>query len=439
MPRKLLTPATLAQRPPAKGRVEVRDTLSPLILRITAIRRRIAAEGQQITAGGQRSFIVRARIKGQNQPIRLTYDANAHISVLEKAREWAAQAVRQCRQGVDPRKLKADAEAAEEARGEVAERNRFGVVADRFVKMHAANNRTARESERIIDIYLRPGWDHRQICDIGRADIVALLDKVESKTFKGAKGKLLGGPVQADRVLAQLRKLMNWHATRDADFHTPIVPGMARTKPKERARTRVLSDAEIRLIWPHPNGTYGNALKTLFYTAQRVGEVAQMRRSQIGADGVWAIPTEAYKSKRPQFVPLTTEAQALVTSQPQIDGADLVFGAERDPNKEITIWSVYKAALDAKIAEANDGTALPRWVIHDIRRTCRTLMSRAGVRPDIAERVLGHAIPGVEGVYDRHAYVDEKRRALEALAAQLNLILNPPKENVVRLARGAAE
>lgn len=425
MRRKLLTPGALAQKPPAEGRVEVRDTLSPLILRISA--------------NGSRRFIVRSRVRGCSQPIRMTYDADAHVSVLEKARDWAVEAVRQCRQGVDPRKLKAAHEDAQQAQAAARDRNRFGAVADRFLKMHAVNIRTTRETVRIIDVYLRPLFGDRQINDIGRADIVALLDKVESKTFKGAKGKMLGGPVQADRVLAQLRKLMNWHATRDDTFQSPIVPGMARTKPRERARTRVLSDAEIRLIWPSLHGTYGNALKVLFYTAQRVGEVGQMRRSQIGPDGVWEIPAQAYKGKRPQFVPLTSEATAVIEGQPQVDGADLVFGAERDPTKQITIWSIYKAELDAKIAAANDGATLSHWVIHDIRRTCRTLMSRAGVRPDIAERVLGHIIPGVEGVYDRHAYVEEKRRALEALAAQLDLILNPPTENAVRLARGTSE
>ena len=56
--------------------------------------------------------------------------------------------------------------------------------------------------------------------------------------------------------------------------------------------------------------------------------------------------------------------------------------------------------------------SLPHWTIHDLRRTARSLMARAGVRPDIAERVLGHAIAGVEGVYDRHTYTDEKAEAL---------------------------
>jgi hypothetical protein len=57
-------------------------------------------------------------------------------------------------------------------------------------------------------------------------------------------------------------------------------------------------------------------------------------------------------------------------------------------------------------------------------------MARAGVRPDIAERVLGHVIGGVEGVYDRHSYKDEKADALRKLAALVESIVNP-QENVV--------
>jgi hypothetical protein len=51
-------------------------------------------------------------------------------------------------------------------------------------------------------------------------------------------------------------------------------------------------------------------------------------------------------------------------------------------------------------------------------------MSRAGVRPDIAERVLGHAIVGVRGIYDRHAFLEEKRQALELLADTVRAIVD---------------
>jgi hypothetical protein len=60
-------------------------------------------------------------------------------------------------------------------------------------------------------------------------------------------------------------------------------------------------------------------------------------------------------------------------------------------------------------------------------------MSRADVRPDIAERVLGHAIPGVEGVYDRHKYDVHKAEALMRLAGLIEKIINPPKDNVVAM------
>ena len=52
------------------------------------------------------------------------------------------------------------------------------------------------------------------------------------------------------------------------------------------------------------------------------------------------------------------------------------------------------------------------------------------VRPDISERVLGHAMTGVEGIYDRHSYRDEKAHALRALAGLVETIVNPPADNV---------
>ncbi len=102
-----------------------------------------------------------------------------------------------------------------------------------------------------------------------------------------------------------------------------------------------------------------------------------------------------------------------------------VFAASR--GKGPLNSSDWKQSLDAKLPP------MPHWVIHDLRRTARSLLSRAGVRPDISERVMGHAILGVEGVYDRHRYDDEKAEALQALANLITRILNPPAENVVQL------
>jgi len=62
-------------------------------------------------------------------------------------------------------------------------------------------------------------------------------------------------------------------------------------------------------------------------------------------------------------------------------------------------------------------------------------MAKAGVADNIAERVLGHVIGGVQGIYNRHAYLAEKADALQRLATLVETILNPPaKTNVLDLA-----
>ena len=101
----------------------------------------------------------------------------------------------------------------------------------------------------------------------------------------------------------------------------------ARANPKERARTRVLSDDELRTIWPllSEAGTFGALLKTLLLTAQRRDEVANMVWTEIGADGIWTIPAERYKTKRSNHVPLSNAALAVIEAQPKIGAATTYF------------------------------------------------------------------------------------------------------------------
>jgi integrase len=313
-------------------------------------------------------------------------------------------------------------------------------ILDDFVARHVRNKnqplRSADEYESAFKRLVKPRLGKLGIYDVRRSHVIKMLDEIEDAN----------GPVMADRTLAYLRKAFNWYATRDDQFNVPVVRGMARIKPKERARTRVLSDDEIRAIWPvlAEAGTFGALVKTLLLTAQRRDEVAQMSHKEIGSDGIWTIPAERYKTKRPNFVPLSKAAIAVIEAQPKIDDCDYSF-----PSRAGTPYSGFgksKAKLDkavlAEMKRAKKGAKiepLPNWTLHDLRRTGKTLMARAGVRPDISERVLGHVIAGVEGTYDRHSYADEKREALEKLAAMIERILNPLPANVEELGEHRAE
>jgi integrase len=97
-----------------------------------------------------------------------------------------------------------------------------------------------------------------------------------------------------------------------------------------------------------------------------------------------------------------------------------------DGRAPINGFAKVKKALDREITRIRAAAGRPAmegWCLHDLRRTARSLMSRAKVPSDHAERVLNHVIGGVRGIYDRHDYADEKRAALEALAALVTRII----------------
>ena len=364
--------------------------------------------GIRVTAAGVKSFVLNYRIKGREY--RYTIGRYPEWSALRAVRQ-----ARELRQRIDRGENPLDDRAPAPMVKTVAE------VLDDFMSRYARNKdrplRSADEYERTFNRLVRPAIGKLAIYDVHRSNVVEMLDKIEDKS----------GPVMADRTLAYLRKAFNWHATRDDRFVPPIVRGMARTKARKRARERILSDDEVRIIWPKLSGTFGGIVKLLLLTAQRRLEVAQIHRAEI-SDGVWVIPAERYKSKRANSVPLSAAALAIIEAQPKIESCDYVFTG-RTQATPFSGFGKAKAALD-------EATGIFGWTLHDLRRTAKTLMVRAGVRPDISERVLGHVIAGVEGVYDRHSYLEEKREALEKLAVMVERILNPALANVVPFDEG---
>jgi integrase len=258
-----------------------------------------------------------------------------------------------------------------------------------------------------------PKLGARPIADILRSEIVRLLDRIADEN----------GPVMADMTLAFLRRIMNWHARRSDDFRSPIVRGMARTKPSQRRRQRILTDAELRAVWaaaeaqPSP---FGRLCQFLLLTAARRNEAARMRRAEVEGDE-WVVPAARYKTNCELLIPLSPAALVVLERTPQV-GA---FVFSNDGRRPLSGFSKGKAAFDAVCG-------VKGWTLHDLRRSSRSLMSRAGVSSDVAEMCLGHVLGGVRGTYDRHSYAAEKRLAFEKLAGLISRIVDP-QANVVSL------
>jgi hypothetical protein len=372
--------------------------------------------GLMVTATGHRSFIVQYRAAGRSR--RYTIKANQSLA---KARKQAKSVLGGVAEGCDP--------VVEKRKKKAEEANTLRAIAEEYLRREEKKKqlRSLGERRRIFNRYIYPKLGSRQIDSIRRSEIVRLLDRIEDDS----------GASMADHVLAVLRRLMSWHASRSDDFRSAITRGMAKTKPKERARERVLSDDEVRAVWRAATtfpGPYGHLVKFILLTATRRREAANMRRQEVTGSG-WLIPAARHKSKSEFLLPLSKDAQAVLAEIPVIGHRGWVFTT--DGERPIAGFSKFKRQFDEhvlsnRIEQDTDAKPFARWTTHDLRRTARSLMSRAGVSPDHAERALGHVIGGVRGTYDRHAFELEKAQAFEALATTVASILAP---NVVSLRR----
>jgi integrase len=345
-----------------------------------------------VQPSGHKSWAVRFRVDGV--PRKLTLPAGL---ALVEAREQAASALKEAQQGNDPTKAKKKAKQA----AEIVKANTFAAVALLYLNSDKTKRlRSFRQNEDWLKRLAFPLLGDRPIAEIKRSEIAAALDHIEHTN----------GPVAADRVLGCIRCVFNFHCLRDDDFVPPLAKGMERTSRKDRARDRTLTDDEIRKVW----ATGDRFVQFLLTTGCRRTEAAGMQWKEIVGND-WTLPKSRNKTKVDLIRPLSKAALAVLPARGHDD--EFVFGTPDRPLRSFT-------RLKADVDKASGVTG---WHLHDLRRTARTLMSRARVSKDHGEHVLGHVLKGMHGNYDKHDYYDEKKDALEELAKQINKIVSPPK------------
>src|SRR5262249_8414294 len=147
-------------------------------------------------------------------------------------------------------------------------------------------------------------------------------------------------------------------------------------------------------------GAFGALVQFLLLTGARRREAAEMTWGEI-SEGDWMLPAARNKVKIDLVRPLSAAARSALAKLPRIGRPGYVFTTGGD--RPLGGFSNFKRRFDR-------ASGVTDWTLHDLRRTARSLMSRAGVPTDHAERCLGHVMPGVRGTYDRHEYQEEKRR-----------------------------
>ena len=160
-----------------------------------------------------------------------------------------------------------------------------------------------------------------------------------------------------------------------------------------------------------------------------------MEWSEIALDKcLWTIPRERAKNDRAHEVHISQLAVEIINglpriSRPRADGA----GSEPSPyvfttngERPVSGFSKAKERLDNQMLQVlraefeqdgidPEGAEIEGWILHDLRRTATTGMARLNIAPHVVDRVLNHVsgtIRGVAAVYNRHAYLDERKSAL---------------------------
>ena len=310
---------------------------------------------------GKKAWIFRYRFRGRTRG--LTFEDSYPDMTLAQARAEAHSALKDLENGIDPAEKKTEEKSEPNSAKEVATE-----WIDRYVK---PNTRTWPEVQRILNREVLPYWKTRLITEIGKAEIVRLLDSIMDS----------GRPILANRTLSVLKRWFNWCVERGIVDTSPA----DRIRPPEvtkpgRIHDVPLSTAGIELLENLPRFEKGSYV---FTTTSGERAVSGFSKAKIGLDT--------------KVLQIRQEKAAKVG---------------QDPSKV---------------------QALAHWTIHDLRRTVATWIAGAGFPPHVLSALLNHSpgtAQGVTSIYNRFRYLEERRQALQAWSEHVLELVNPQRKRV---------
>ncbi|MEE7441863.1 tyrosine-type recombinase/integrase [Methylobacterium oryzae] len=379
-----------------------------------------------VQPSGGKSWAVRYRADGK--PRKLTLGPYPRMPLTE-AREAARTALRAVAEGRDP------AGEKRAAKIEPADTTRFGAVAADYIERYAKpRNRSWRETESFLTRTLNATdrWQDRDVRSISRKDVLNALDAVVAR----------GATIHANRLFAALRRFFAWTVERGILNASPMA-GLKPPSP-EVSRDRVLTDRELVATWiaaEQIGYPFGPVVQLLILTGQRRSEVLEAEWREFDLDAAtWTIPRTRAKNDRAHVVPLAPHAVAILRQLPRVgQRSHLLFTTTgATPFSGVSKATERLQALAA--ASSPDAVEAAAWRLHDLRRTFASGCARLGVPVHVVEKALNHVSgthSGIVGVYQRHDYGDERRRAMKLWATHLDGLLSGDAR-VVRLERRAS-
>jgi integrase len=341
--------------------------------------------GVRIRSGGSHTWVIQYRVAGRQRRESL---GNVRRVELAAARRIARQRFAQVELGIDPK-------AQDKPQVTLGKASALYIAA----KEPTWRPSTSKQVRRNLLVYGRPLHDFA-LADVTRADVAARLT-----ALTGQRGVIAG-----QKLRAHLAALFSWCVAEGIAESNPVV-GTHDPAADRPSRDRVLSDSELAAVWNAcQDDEFGRIVRLLILTGARREEIGGLRWDEISDEGVLTIPGSRTKNHATLTLPLPKMALDILHSIERRE-TPFVFG---NGVRGFVGWSYNKKALETRLPRS-----MPRFTLHDLRRTTRTGLGRLGVPPHVAELVIGHTKKGLLAVYDRHTYRREVGDALKLWASHV--------------------
>lgn len=360
----------------------------------------------QVNPNGGRWWRFRYRYAGRERMISLgTYPATPLKAARHKRDE--CRRLLECDPPVDP--------SAHRQAQKAAQADSFKIVAEEFLSQSDAADSTIAKTRRRLEMYIYPTLGNAPIVSIDAPTLLRALRRAESK----------GSPETAQRIRQACSQIFRFAVASGKAGHDPAADLRDALKAVETKGLAAITEPKaVGKLMRDVSNYSGSpvtaaALELLALTLTRPGELRQARWEEFDLEaGTWIVPASRMKSRRrtphPHAVPLSTQAvEILQQLREQTGDGDLVFPTNR-PGRPLSENALSYALK--RLGYQGKQTA------HGFRKTGSTILHSLGFDSDVIEKQLAHVVPGVRGIYNLHAYAEERTVLMQAYADHLAML-----------------
>lgn len=352
----------------------------------------------EVAINGSRYWRMKYRFLGKEK--RLAFGVYPEVTLAE-AREKRDAARKLLASGSDPAEAKKIAKAAQQANAE----NTFEAIAREW-HTSKADRWSLRYRDEIIDTFEKdifPYIGKRPIAEIKPLELLETLRKMEKR---GALEKMR-------KVRQRCGEVYRYAIITGRAEYNPAPDLASALTPPKKQHFPFLTAEELPYFLKDLAGYTGSvitktATKIILLTAVRTQELRFARWQDIDLEkGIWEIPAEVMKMKRPHVVPLSKQVIELFNSlKPLSSHYELVFIGRNDHRKPISKESVnqviellgYKGRLTG----------------HGFRHAMSTILHEKGYNSAWIETQLAHIDKNaIRGTYNHAQYIDGRREMMQ--------------------------